>query len=711
MKKLIDIFEPLSREQILALPAGVYGDHDLLSVSEHFDNNDDRDREIAIHELILRSPEVAETIAYSELCFQLVHHYRWKEEYLAALQRCYLLIAYTEQHEEGMNRLNNRRDLADTYLAAGEFDTGLSLYAQMIRDNPGDIWPYNILGMDLPDLGLGTLAIGVLDRGLALVAEADPYKLKTQLEDLREEAITHVADEPGRMNEVDPEVLAGLQEALALPGGVEDAEDELVPYPPPVARLLDIGADRDDAIYAEIIALGQVLVPALIQLAYDKEYSAGSVHAIAILCMIRDEYRDELALLTPWLDQAEGDWHVEMLSSTMGKVGGYKIQVLQEIAADTNKASYLRASATTALVERAQRIPDQYEAIVAFFRTLLTRPEAYQASEENFIARLVGDIVDLEARELYPEIKQIFDEDRLEAGWLDLDYVHMQWEMPRTPDPKRRMDGMYLPLVCKNCGRKREHFTESVLVDINTLDSTDEGEPSKYDAHILDHEIVCPKCGSADQYEMTAIAHLRMAGPDAILSLPGFSADKKPKKIKANPRVLYFRSAVFGESMHPLDGLDKYRRRIAVNPNDALLHAKMGSLLRTLMRYPEALEAGRYAYQLDPNNPEIVIRLAFSEHDLGDRETARQLYQKFINQNPNKGISRYMDDYAIGAIEGLRNLKRNRPSPNEIILQTINGEKVEHPSMTWRRAQTMKQSPTKPKKKSKGKTKRGRRKK
>lgn len=705
-KELIDIFDPLEREQILALPAGKYGDYDLISVSEHFDTSDDRDRETAIHELILRSPEVAEMIAYTELCFQLVDHYRWMKEYLAALQWCYLLIAYSEQHEEGMNRLGNRRDLADTYLAAGEFDTGLLIYTQIIRDRPGDIWAYNILGMDLPDLGLGLLAIEVLDRGLVLVAESDPHGLKNQLRELRSEAVEKVADGSGRMNEVDLDVLAGLREALALPAEVEDAKDELIPYPPPVARLLDIGADRDEAIYAEITAMGAILIPALIQLAYDKENHTGSHHAIAVLRMMREKYPEEMALLAPWLDQADGNWHVELLSSTMGKVGGYATPALQEFAADTDKAPDIRSSATTALVERARRVPEQYEAIVAFFRTLLTRPEAYQASEENFIARLVGDIVDLEARELYNEIRQVFEEDRLEAGWLDLDYVHMQWDMPRGPATKHRDDGMYLPLICKNCGRKRVHFTEYVLVDINTLNSDDEGKPSKYDAHILDHEIICPKCSSVDQYELTPLANLRMAGPDAILA--GFS-NEKPKNFAANPRVLYFRSAAFGKQMHPLDGLDEYRRQITINPNDALLYAKMGSLLRTLMRYPEALEAGRYAYQLDPNNSEILIRLAFHEHDLGDREAARQLYQKIIDQNPGRGISRYTDDYSIGAIEGLRNLKRNRPSPAEVTFQTLDGKKVEHPSKSWRRAQAMKQSPTKPQKKSKGKTKRGRR--
>jgi tetratricopeptide (TPR) repeat protein len=316
--------------------------------------------------------------------------------------------------------------------------------------------------------------------------------------------------------------------------------------------------------------------------------------------------------------------------------------------------------------------------------------------------------MDLDARELYPEIKQAFDEDRLEAGWIHLDDIHRQWEMPRVPSD-HRTDGIYLPLLCKDCGRTREHFTEYVLVDINTFEQDDDEKDSKYDAHILDHEVICPKCRAVDCYEMTSTAYLRITGPDDIFAMFQTETGKKKKKLRPNPRVFYFRSVAFGEKMHPLDGLDEYRRRIALNPNDAQLHTKMGSLLRTLMRYPEALQAMRHAYQLDPDDSDIIMRLALAEHDLGDRETARTLYQKIIDQENEKPFSQQANDDVVGAIEGLRNLKHNRPSPSDVTLLLRDGTPVEHPSLSWRRAQALGQSPAKSPKQPKGKTKRGRR--
>jgi hypothetical protein len=75
-------------------------------------------------------------------------------------------------------------------LSAGNFDVGLALYTQLISGDPGAIWPYNGLGLALPKVGLPALAVEALDKGLALVAQKDPHELKTQLHQLREDALT-----------------------------------------------------------------------------------------------------------------------------------------------------------------------------------------------------------------------------------------------------------------------------------------------------------------------------------------------------------------------------------------------------------------------------------------------------------------------------------------------------------------------------------------
>jgi hypothetical protein len=88
----------------------------------------------------------------------------------------------------------------------------------------------------------------------------------------------------------------------------------------------------------------------------------------------------------------------------VGKIGGYTTQTLKAYASNTQMWIETRAGAVDALVDRVQILPDLRDEMIVFFRTLFTRPEAYQASEEHFIARLVLDSVNLDARELYPEI-------------------------------------------------------------------------------------------------------------------------------------------------------------------------------------------------------------------------------------------------------------------------------------------------------------------
>jgi len=221
--------------------------------------------------------------------------------------------------------------------------------------------------------------------------------LKDQFEDLSEDVIEIAASIPSRVGEFDPGVLASFQEALHLPTKIKDNDhdDDELPYPLEVARLTDM---ETEAAFGEINAAEQLFVPALIHLAYNSESETEIANAISLLQTIQDKCLKDFDFLSPWLDQAEGNWRDELLSSKIRKIGGCTSQVLLAYASDTNKVDNIRGATTEALVERAQCLPEQRDEVIAFSRELLTRPEAYEASEENFVARLDGDCVDLNAR-------------------------------------------------------------------------------------------------------------------------------------------------------------------------------------------------------------------------------------------------------------------------------------------------------------------------
>ena len=58
MLPIVKQFDPLTREQILAIRPGTWGDSELLDVLKYFETErKDRDRAMAVAELILRSPQ------------------------------------------------------------------------------------------------------------------------------------------------------------------------------------------------------------------------------------------------------------------------------------------------------------------------------------------------------------------------------------------------------------------------------------------------------------------------------------------------------------------------------------------------------------------------------------------------------------------------------------------------------------------------------
>ena len=110
---------------------------------------------------------------------------------------------------------------------------GLALYTQLISGDPGDLWLYNGLGMELPEVGLHSLAIEALDKGLELVSQKDPHQLKKQLLQLREDAVNQAPTTPDRVAEVRPEVLLNLRAALRMPAKIREGYESFTPTRPP----------------------------------------------------------------------------------------------------------------------------------------------------------------------------------------------------------------------------------------------------------------------------------------------------------------------------------------------------------------------------------------------------------------------------------------------------------------------------------------------
>lgn len=677
LQPLIKQFDAMTRQQILELPPGKWDDDELLKVSKYFDSEKkDRNRAVAVAELILRSPELG-GLDYEMLFLDLTGYYSWKRDFPAALRWAHAHIAFDEQQQNGLNRANHVRDLAEIYLQAGDLDTGLALFTRLAQRSPGDIWNYNILGLQLPQTRLPVLAAEILDRARDLTTENDPEVLAKQFADQRRMvAEMLLAGAPDHISKISPAILADFRNAFLQPATKtkkdSTRDNEKAPYLPPISNLISAGQAESAALEAKILAQGKVMVPELIQLAYDEELPAhgAPAHAVKLLGRMREANIAELGELSPWLDRASGDWHNELLSRSFVKIGGYSTSELEAIVAYVGASTSTRIGAAEAMAERVGRLPKLRKRFVAFIRTMLTRPEADTASEETIVGFLISDALDLNARELYPEIERAFVEDRVDMTVVTPLSIKDHWGLLPVPEPEHRRDGMYLRLRCTVCNRVREHFVQDVLLDLNTLEQQKDGKPTAYDPYTMDREIVCPKCGAVDHYAMTPGAHLTLSlvstGRKMETLIALLSRQEKKNDLQPNPRLHPFRSNVFGRPMHPLDGLQEYRRHIADHPRDARLYMKMGNLLRTLHRSADALNAHRQAYTLNPNDAEIALTLACSEHDFGDPSEAKKMYERVLTlerqSNAPWSIPR-PDSFSGAAMEGQLLLKRRQPSP------------------------------------------------
>ena len=547
----------------------------------------------------------------------------------------------------------------------------MALFTRLAQASPGDIWNYNTLGFVLPLAGLSGLALEVLDHALTLTAKNDSEHLKKQLANERRKIEKDLANAPDHSNEVSSDVLANFRAALLASVSSNRSKstrhEEAAAYLPPITRLFSVGPEGDATLEAEVLAHGKAFIPELIRLAFDEKWPTVGAPTLAIrfLRQLRDAKAAELGELSAWLDRSSGDWRNELLTRAFAKIGGYHTSELETIVADVQADSFIRTNAIEALAERVKRLPALRERFIAFIRTMLTRPQADTAGEETIVGFLIGNALDFGAREVYPEIERAFVEDRVDTSVISPLEVQDRWGLLPAPMPERRDDGMYLRLRCTVCNRIREHFVQNILLDLNTLEQQKDDKPLAYGPYIMDHEIICPKCGAVDHYAMTPKAHLTLLVTankmDDVAAL--LAGRKTISDLPPNPRLHSFRTSVFGKPMHPLVGLDEYRRRIAANPMDARLYMRMGTLLRTLYRYSAALETHRKAYVLNSNDAEITLVLGFSEHDFGDQSAAKKMYERVLTLELKGtwGIAK-PDTFAGAAIEGLEQLKQHKPS-------------------------------------------------
>lgn len=94
-----------------------------------------------------------------------------------------------ELHSAPANALLALRDLAMLEVGLGREEEGLLKMAEVLRQDPLDVWTYNHLALRLPWLGFGSLGRRAAQRGLEVIERVgDSERLASQLGELEREA-------------------------------------------------------------------------------------------------------------------------------------------------------------------------------------------------------------------------------------------------------------------------------------------------------------------------------------------------------------------------------------------------------------------------------------------------------------------------------------------------------------------------------------------
>jgi tetratricopeptide (TPR) repeat protein len=679
-KKLVPL-TTLTRAQILAIRPGTYADDDLLDLMQYFAEQEREDREYAAIELILRSPMRSENVDYPFLYHELLNYVLFSSEFTSAIEWALRMLVYVESDPDAREE---RREavgrLGETYLRDEQWLAGMGIFTRLIEQDPRDEHIYLSFGRALVEARQNRLAVEVLERGLAILDLTGQREQQGEdFEEYLEEARQELSDDDP-FSEVDLPALAALRTALAV-----SLEDTALPdgsaHWPPIDRLLALDRSGDPAVEAEILAAGKAIIPDLVQLAMDQELwdqSAGPWHAARLLNRMRAGIAPELSVLANWLDRTEGENWREWASSRIGKTGGYQVDELEALARDAGLHQELREAAILELVDRSRQQLLPKERVMGLMRQLINQPLADTAEEELFTANVIGAAVELQAVELLPEIQKAFDEDRVDLNMLDEEYVYTNLNMPRPPAPPRRTDGLYVRLICTVCEREREHFTRFMIVDESTLTDKKETDRTPF---IIDHEYICPKCGAVEQYRLDPMDWFRLMQLD-MDHLGALLQGRQPEKVpRPNPRVFFVRSTGFGRPMHPLDVVSEYRGRIALSPNNADLHSGLGNSLRFLGRYQQALESYRKAVELDPNNTDYLFEAATAEHDFGDLQAARALYERCLaaGRIQSARTTFNLDENVRASLQGLQALESGERSPWDYQVINASGVRLQPP--------------------------------
>lgn len=259
---------------------------------------------------------------------------------------------------------------------------------------------------------------------------------------------------PEEQNRLQRELTSLFEQALGFAWGGDDKLHEPVPehieatlidtdepYPPPLDELLYLGdlrtvmLDPDPRITN--LGLTQAHVPDLVRMVRDRSLNTAMsdttevwapAHALRALELL--DITGVIPDLIP-IFNLDDDWMPPYLVQMLGQAGAPALEPLEQYAREQTHWVYGRAEATSAIKEIGLQHPELRARSIQILSDLLARAND---DDPDFNGFVVGDLVDLNATEALPVIRQAFAlqcVDEMVAG----DWTEVLRELGMVPDP------------------------------------------------------------------------------------------------------------------------------------------------------------------------------------------------------------------------------------------------------------------------------------
>ena len=688
-KKAAQTFAKLPLQEIRQRKFMQFSDDLLLTIADEF-FEEDRDRYIAIYEAVLHSIDHAyQFIHYSEIYAEVIGSntpLRTQQDNIAL---AYAWLVYAARHGFLEEFQRAWKSLIYEFLTLGSKEgvvAGLQSLLRYLRSlDLGANEAYDLIEALFWRESTSEVGEKLVQRIIEFAKELDYSETVTYWQEALEIYRTNADEIEGENDsvQVDDRLLVDVGHwIVGLPLDQVEHEFFFLSCTAPVVG----GPENGDAKTwsEEFASQAPWLLPELIHMAlwsigtedanHDNSFPDWAVEVLQHFWQNQAAPMDELA---PWLQKAHGNWR-DYLSFEICKVGLLTPQELQEIAADTTVAISLRTKSIEALLDIVSRKPELRSEAEEFFRHLLTRPESREIyAEEELIASLIAIILDYpEFKSLLPEIEAAFRDDVVDIEVISVEDVELSWETAldvpgQEPPPEGRE---YLYLRCKKCGSTRLHAVKSVIIDSGTMDKLVQKEQPRYSPFIMDHEIVCPRCGSRDNYEVPELAKMKLLAqamsdfdvpPDQDDFAAGLFRIFQERETSLEVTIAQM-SDMEGREIHPLELRDEYLRRIKKNPQNVNHYIGLANIYKNLGWEEDVLKIMRRARKVAPHNLDVLLHLAMAEHDAGDKRVAEELYERILNETMSRGKSMPGSEeieMAGIAYDGIRRLSKGKISP------------------------------------------------